>query len=97
MKKLIVGLGVVIMLTTLFIDFRSIAAQLDNNNLSIKDLATLAIASGESSSPTCITGGPGSTSCSFTAGPVSYGVTCSDGYYACCNYTGAACIYVYTR
>lgn len=35
----------------------------------------------------CASGGPGSESCSLTGG-VGCSVTCSAGYYACCNWDG---------
>ncbi len=35
----------------------------------------------------CISGGPGSTSCSLTLGPVSCSVTCTGDTFACCSET----------
>lgn len=47
---------------------------------------------------TCITGGPGSTSCHHATGgfwglfAIEKGVSCGAGYYACCWDAGAKCI-----
>lgn len=44
---------------------------------------------------TCTSGGPNSTSCSITEVlGISCSVTCSDGYYACCNSSSTRCICV---
>lgn len=52
----------------------------------------------------CTAGGPGSTSCSTTIsggggaatisaeGSVTHTVSCGEGYYSCCNVTGANCV-----
>lgn len=40
--------------------------------------------------PTCQSGGQGSTGCSSTAGSNSCSVSCSSGYYSCCN-SGTSC------
>jgi hypothetical protein len=52
----------------------------------------------------CTSGGEGATSCSITVsgeltitlygagGSVTQAVSCGDGYYACCNVSGAKCI-----
>ena len=45
----------------------------------------------------CYSGGPGSTSCSYTESflnlyTITHSVSCGSGYYACCSDTGASCI-----
>ena len=60
---------------------------------SFADLVTLAVANSEETAFTCSSGGPGSSSCSVgvdgggggITGGVSCSVTCSGGYFACCN------------
>lgn len=43
--------------------------------------------------PVCAAGGPGSESCSYTAGPFSCEVSCRENYYSCCSLSnGCTCI-----
>jgi hypothetical protein len=42
------------------------------------------------SSPTCDSGGQGATSCSVSSGSRSCTITCSAGYYSCCNTTATS-------
>ena len=63
------------------------------SNIELSILANLALADSESSSQcqNCVAGGGGTLSCEYTVGPVTWSVTCQDGYYACCKSTGASC------
>jgi hypothetical protein len=60
----------------------------DKNETDIALVNIIALAD-ESGSYSCSSGGPGSTSCSTSSGIGNLGtscqVSCSSGYYACCN------------
>jgi hypothetical protein len=63
------------------------------NNLNLLAFTNKAFADPESDPQcqNCVAGGPGTLSCEYTIGPVTWSVTCQTGYYACCKATGASC------
>ncbi len=90
MKRVITVLGVVVLLATTSFEAKS-------------QLGTIVPTIVEAIRNVCVTGGPGSTSCSLSveigadvAGSggsvsVTYSQSCGPGYYSCCSLYGGSC------
>ena len=86
------GMGFLLLCCVTFI------AGINQNNLSQLTQANINVLC-RSETAGCLSGGPGSSSCSISGdlgvgggeGGVSCEVTCQSGYYACCSLTGCHC------
>jgi hypothetical protein len=95
MKKKIVFFASALFLAVFVnLSIRQESISLNKNSFSLTDVIKITSAQAESGdSYICTSGGPGSTSCSTSvsgggggiSGGTSCSVTCSSGYYACCN------------
>lgn len=70
------------------IDYNFSDSLVNEYNLKLKEVPSISLSFIDCTSDgpdDCAAGGPGSTSCSYTIGPVECSVECGSGWHSCCG------------